>query len=46
MRKLMIAALLLAAPLSLAACNTVEGIGKDTQRAGKALERAAKKHTD
>lgn len=36
-----LAALVLAASLSLAACNTIEGVGKDTQSAGEAIERAA-----
>ncbi|WP_063887827.1 entericidin A/B family lipoprotein [Pseudorhodoferax sp. Leaf265] len=35
-------ALLLAAALALAACNTVKGVGKDVQRAGEAIERSAK----
>ena len=38
-----LAALVLAASLSLAACNTIEGIGEDTQSAGKAIDRAAEK---
>ncbi|MFY8103164.1 MAG: entericidin A/B family lipoprotein [Ramlibacter sp.] len=36
-------ATLLAATLLLAGCNTLEGIGKDVQKAGSALEDAAKK---
>ncbi|MGB6231311.1 MAG: entericidin A/B family lipoprotein [Litorimonas sp.] len=36
-----VAGLILAATLSLAACNTIEGIGEDTQSAGEAIERAA-----
>ena len=28
--------------LSLAACNTVQGIGKDIQKGGEAVERAAR----
>jgi entericidin B len=36
-RTLMIAA----AMLALAACNTVEGIGKDVKSAGEAVEKAA-----
>ncbi|GHC99721.1 hypothetical protein GCM10007320_56580 [Pseudorhodoferax aquiterrae] len=35
-------ALLLAAAIALAACNTVKGVGKDVQRAGEAIERSAK----
>ncbi|MBK6867279.1 MAG: entericidin A/B family lipoprotein [Burkholderiales bacterium] len=29
--------------LGLAACNTVQGVGKDVQKAGSAVEGAAKK---
>ena len=29
--------------LALAGCNTVEGMGKDIQKAGDAIENAAKK---
>ena len=29
--------------LGLSACNTVEGVGKDIQKAGETLEGAAKK---
>jgi len=29
--------------LALAGCNTVQGVGKDVQRAGSAIERAANK---
>jgi entericidin B len=28
--------------LALAACNTVEGIGKDVKKGGEAIEKAAK----
>jgi entericidin B len=40
MKKLLI---LLATLGLLAACNTVEGVGKDIQKAGDAIEGAAKK---
>ena len=33
---------LLALALTLAGCNTVQGLGKDVQKAGAAVERAAK----
>ena len=36
------AALCLALAFTLAGCNTVQGIGQDVQRAGNALERAAR----
>ncbi|MEW6445215.1 MAG: entericidin A/B family lipoprotein [Pseudomonadota bacterium] len=35
--------LLILAALFLSACNTVEGIGKDVQKGGQAIERAADK---
>lgn len=38
MRKLLFAALLLAAPLVAAACNTVEGFGQDLKKAGNHVE--------
>jgi predicted small secreted protein len=44
MRKFMILAAL-AASLSVAACNTVEGAGKDVSSAGKAVsDRRARRH--
>ena len=33
----------IAAALLLAGCNTVKGVGKDVQKAGSAIENAAKK---
>ncbi len=36
------AMLVLAVSVLLAACNTVEGVGKDIQSGGKAIEKAAK----
>lgn len=36
-----LAALVLAATLSLAACNTIEGVGEDAQSAGEAVEEVA-----
>jgi predicted small secreted protein len=41
MRKTLIA--LLAAAWALAACNTIEGMGKDIQKAGEKIEEASKK---
>ncbi len=35
------ALLILAVSILLTACNTVEGVGKDIQSGGKAIERAA-----
>lgn len=37
-----LAGLVLVATLSLAACNTVEGVGKDVESTGQAIEEAAK----
>ena len=34
---------LLAAALSLAACNTLRGMGQDIQKAGQSIENAARK---
>lgn len=34
--------LLLAVTVQLTACNTMQGIGKDVQRGGEAIERTAK----
>lgn len=36
-----LAGLVLAASLSLAACNTVEGFGQDVENTGEAIEDAA-----
>ncbi|HCW59673.1 MULTISPECIES: entericidin A/B family lipoprotein [Sphingobium] len=41
MAKKIITALLLTGSLIVAACNTVEGAGRDVQSAGKAVEDAA-----
>jgi len=35
--------LFLTLPLSIAGCNTMEGLGKDIQKGGKAIERAGQK---
>ncbi len=35
-------ALLLAALVMLAGCNTMEGLGKDIRKGGEAIEKAAK----
>ncbi|WP_336973268.1 entericidin A/B family lipoprotein [Sphingobium aromaticiconvertens] len=40
MTKKIITALLLSGSLFVAACNTVEGAGKDVQSAGEAVEKA------
>ncbi len=43
MKKLLLIALGLVAVMSLSACNTMRGIGQDVQKAGTAIEDAAKK---
>jgi predicted small secreted protein len=42
MKKIVSALLLSLIVLSLSACNTIEGVGKDVQKAGEAVEDAAK----
>ena len=41
--KLLITAAALCALLSLAGCNTFEGMGKDISKAGETIENASKK---
>ncbi|HUD90214.1 entericidin A/B family lipoprotein [Sphingobium sp.] len=41
MAKKILTALLLTGSLMVAACNTVEGAGRDVQSAGEAVERSA-----
>jgi predicted small secreted protein len=43
MKKVLLIALGLLAVVSLSACNTMRGIGQDVQKAGSAIEDAAKK---
>lgn len=38
--------ILLAACMAVSACNTIEGVGRDVQGAGEALEKGAKKTKD
>ena len=42
MKKIAAILIALSAAFVLAGCNTVKGVGQDVQRAGGALERAAK----
>lgn len=42
MKKLAVWALTVATLLSLGACNTVQGIGKDIEKGGEAIQRATK----
>jgi predicted small secreted protein len=43
MNRLLLIALSLVAVVGLSACNTMRGIGQDVQKAGTAIEDAAKK---
>jgi predicted small secreted protein len=42
MKKFVSILLLASFVLALSACNTIEGVGKDVQKAGEAVEDAAK----
>ena len=41
MKKLAVLLLALVSIFSLSACNTIQGVGKDIEKGGKAIERAA-----
>jgi len=41
MKKIALVLFVMAAVTSLMACNTVQGMGKDIERGGKAIEKAA-----
>ncbi len=41
LKRLFLAVLAIA---TLAACNTMEGLGKDVQKAGQKIEKAAERH--
>ncbi|MCZ8235087.1 MAG: entericidin A/B family lipoprotein [Inhella sp.] len=43
MQRLILAAIAAFALVSLSACNTLQGIGKDVKKAGEKIEEAAKK---
>ena len=43
MQRLILAAIAAFALVSLTACNTMQGLGKDVKKAGEKLEEAAKK---
>lgn len=42
MKALVVTFFVIVSAISLSACNTVSGIGKDIERGGQAIERAAK----
>ena len=42
MRIISFAVMVFVSSLSLTACNTVQGLGKDIERGGQAIEKAAK----
>lgn len=41
MKKLLVLLALVALPVVLSACNTIEGVGEDLTASGKAIDRAA-----
>jgi predicted small secreted protein len=43
MRNLAVLAVMMGFALGLAACNTIEGAGKDVKAAGQGIEKAAEK---
>lgn len=43
MKSLLTLAATLATVLTLSACNTVQGVGKDIQKAGEAIEKSSEK---
>ena len=43
MKKLLMISMLLSFAIALSACNTINGIGKDVQKAGEVVQDAAKK---
>ena len=42
MKKLMLAMMALVAAVALSACNTVQGIGKDIEKGGEAIQKATR----
>lgn len=42
MNRLAIVLFAIVSAMSLSACNTVQGVGKDIEKGGQAIERAAK----
>ena len=42
MKKIVFAMMVVISVLSSSACNTVQGLGKDIERGGQAIEKAAK----
>lgn len=45
-RPLLALLLMLSTPLLMTACNTLQGLGKDTQAAGKAIQKQADEEQD
>ena len=45
-RKLLVLLLMSAFAVSVTACNTMSGLGKDTQRAGEKIEKEAERSID
>jgi entericidin A len=44
MKKLIVIAFTLFAPMLTSACNTVEGFGQDMQKGGESVEKSADQH--
>ena len=42
MKKLLLAMIFVLSAMTLTACNTVEGLGKDIQKAGDAIEKSTR----
>ncbi len=42
MKKLLLTLLTVSSLISLTACNTIQGIGKDIEKGGEAIQRATK----
>lgn len=45
-RKMLVALLILGFGLGLGACNTMRGLGKDTEVAGEKIQEEAERHID
>ena len=45
-RKISLLLLLGTFAFNITACNTMAGVGKDTQKAGEKIEKEAERHTD
>lgn len=46
MKKMILCSFAVLALITLSACNTVEGFGKDVKHVGQSMENSAAKHAD